>query len=163
RSLAKKADDLEEEARREQAEQLLRVTQLSILREISRGILRQLDFDELTATIIKQLRDALGYDEVGVHLGVTPPATVAARTSIVSAGLTLGYLIAANHSDTRPIDQRERDLLEMLSDSSAIAIRNARVYGQMADMKQSQEQIVQSAGDAIISVDAEGLIQGWNP
>src|SRR5262249_5050202 len=104
RSLAKKADDLEEEARREQAEQLLRVTQLSILREISRGILRQLDFDELTATIIKQLRDALGYDEVGVHLGVTPPATVAARTSIVcpivDAGLTLGYLIAANHSDS---------------------------------------------------------------
>jgi len=167
RALAKKADALEEEARREQAEQSLRVTQLSILREISRGILGQLDFDELTTTIIKQLRDALGYDEVGVHLGATPPAAMSARTSIVcpivDAGLTLGYLIAANHSDTRPIDPRERDLLEMLSDSFAIAIRNARLYGQMMDIKQSLEQLVQSAGDAIISVDSEGLIQGWNP
>src|SRR5689334_8609248 len=94
RALAKKADALEEEARREQAEQSLRVTQLSILREISRGILGQLDFDELTTTIIKQLRDALGYDEVGVHLGATPPAAMSARTSIVcpivDAGLTLG-------------------------------------------------------------------------
>src|SRR5262249_46852109 len=47
RSLAAKTRGLEEEARREQAEQSLRVTQLSILREISRGILGQLDLTQL--------------------------------------------------------------------------------------------------------------------
>ena len=74
RSLAMKERGLEEVARREQAEQSLRVTQLSILREISRGILGQLDLTQLTAAITAQLRDALGYDEVAVHLGPTPPA-----------------------------------------------------------------------------------------
>ena len=48
RSLSSKTRTLEEEARREQAEQSLRVTQLSILREISRGILGQLDLTQLT-------------------------------------------------------------------------------------------------------------------
>src|SRR5204862_268519 len=160
RSLASKSRDREEEARRGQTEQSLRVTQLSILREISRGILGQLDFEELTTAIVKQLRDALGYDEVGVHLGPTPPENVAARTSIVcpivDAGFTLGYLVAANHADARPIDPRERELLGMLSEYLAVAIRNARLYGQVADIKQSLEQLVQSAGDAIISVDSEG-------
>ena len=167
RSLQTKLDDREEQSRREQAEQSLRVTQLSILREISRGILGQLNFEELTAGISKQLRDALGYDEVGVHLGATPPEPVGAHDSIVCPivdnGLTLGYLIAANHGGTRPIDPRERELLEMLSENLAMAIRNSRLYGQVADIKQSLEQLVQSAGDAIISVDYDGQIQGWNP
>src|SRR5262244_2601387 len=57
RSLATKTRELEEEARREQVEQSLRVTQLSILREISRGILGQLDLAHLTAAITAQLRD----------------------------------------------------------------------------------------------------------
>jgi PAS domain S-box-containing protein len=167
RSLQTKLDDREEQSRREQAEQSLRVTQLSILREISRGILGQLDFGELTAGISKQLRDALGYDEVGVHLGAMTPETVGTHDSIVCPivdnGLTLGYLIAANHAGTRPIDPRERELLEMLSENLAVAIRNSRLYGQVADIKQSLEQLVQSAGDAIISVDYDGRIQGWNP
>src|SRR5262245_47583202 len=167
RSLQTKLDDREEQSRREQAEQSLRVTQLSILREISRGILGQLDFEELTAGISKQLRDALGYDEVGVHLGATPPKPVGALDSIVCPivdnGLTLGYLIAANDAGTRPIDPRERELLEMLSENLAVAIRNSRLYGQVADIKQSLEQLVQSAGDAIISVDYDGQIRGWNP
>src|SRR6185503_11073432 len=68
RALSGKTRDLEEEARREQAEQSLRVTQLSILREISRGLLGQLDLAQLVATITEQLRSALGYDEVRIHL-----------------------------------------------------------------------------------------------
>src|SRR5215510_1302057 len=51
RSLATKTRGLEEEARREQAEQSLRVTQLSLLKEISRGILGQLDLAQLTSDI----------------------------------------------------------------------------------------------------------------
>ena len=52
--------------------------------------------------IIKQLRDALGYDEVGVHLGTTPPASAGCahldRLPHRRCRPTLGYLIAANHS-----------------------------------------------------------------
>jgi PAS domain S-box-containing protein len=167
RSLATKTRELEEEARREQVEQSLRVTQLSILREMSRGILGQLDLRELTAAITAQLREALGYDEVSVHLGSAPPDSAAAPTCIIcpisDAGATLGYLVAANRAASRPIDPRERELLEMLSDYLAVAIRNSRLYGEVAETKQSLEQLIRSAGDAIIAVDREGQIQGWNP
>jgi PAS domain S-box-containing protein len=166
RSLASKTRGLEEEARREQTEQSLRVTQLSILREISRGILGQLDLAQLTAAITAQLREALGYDEVAVHLGPTLPESVGGTTitcAIREDDTTLGYLMARNRSAARPIDPRERELLEMLSDYLAVAIRNSRLYGEVTETKQSLEQLIRSAGDAIISVDGEGKIQGWNP
>ncbi|HET8577960.1 MAG TPA: response regulator [Methylomirabilota bacterium] len=167
RSLASKTRELEEEARREQAEQSLRVTQLSILREISRGILGQLDLAQLTAAITAQLREALGYDEVAVHLGPTLPEAVGGGTTITCAiredSTVLGYLLARNRASSRPIDPSERELLEMLSDYLAVAIRNSRLYGEVAETKQSLEQVIRSAGDAIITVDSEGKIEGWNP
>ena len=167
RALSGKTRDLEEEARREQAEQSLRVTQLSILREISRGLLGQLDLTQLVATITEQLRSALGYHEVRIHLGSAPAETPAGPATLVCPirddGSTLGYLAVANQAGTRPIDPRERELLEMLSDYLAVAIRNSRLYGQVADTKRSLEQLIQSAGDGIISLDSKDKIVGWNP
>ncbi|HUP37315.1 MAG TPA: response regulator [Candidatus Limnocylindria bacterium] len=167
RSLATKARSREQEARSDQPEQSLRVTQLSILREISRSLLGQLDFRELTAAITAQLKDALGYEEATVRLGSTPPESPSGETRVVCPiredGNTLGYLTVANRAGTRPIDPRERELLEMLSDYLAVAIRNSRLYGEVAETKQYLEQLISSAGDAIISVDGEGNIRGWNP
>jgi PAS domain S-box-containing protein len=167
RHLSAKTREMEEEARREQAEQSLRVTQLSILREISRGILGQLDLTQLITTISEQLRSALGYDDVGIHLGVVPPAGSPGASAVVCPirddGATLGFLAAANRSASRPIDPRERELLEMLSEYLAVAIRNSRLYGEVAETKRSLEQLIQSAGDAIISVDPHDRIVGWNP
>jgi PAS domain S-box-containing protein len=167
RALAAKTRGLEEEARREQLEQSLRVTQLSILREISRGLLGQLDLRQLSTAITDQLKDALGYGEAAIRLGAVPPADAAGDTRVVcpirDEGSTVGYLLVANRAGTRPIDPRERELLEMLSDYLAIAIRNSRLYGEVADTKQYLEQLIVSAGDAIISVDGEGKVTGWNP
>jgi PAS domain S-box-containing protein len=167
RALATKTRSLEEEARREQVEPSLRVIQLSILREISRSLLGQLDFRQLSTAITEQLKDALGYDEATVRLGAAPPADAPGETRIVCPirddGNTLGYLLVANRAATRPIDPRERELLEMLSDYLAVAIRNSRLYGEVAETKQYLEQLIRSAGDAIISVDGEGNIRGWNP
>ena len=167
RALSTKTRTLEEEARREQAEQSLRVTQLSILREISRGILRQLDLAELTAGITAQLKESLGYDEARVLLGKDLPEGIRGEGAIVCPirddGVTVGFLLAANRSSARPIDPREHELLEMLADSLAIAIRNSRLYGEVAEAKRSLEQLVRSAGDAIISIDRRGTITGWNP
>jgi len=167
RALSTKTRTLEEEARREQAEQSLRVTQLSILREISRGILGQLDLAELTAGIAAQLKESLGYDEAQVVLGEPLPEGLHAEGAIVcpirDQGATVGFLVVANRSSARPIDPRERELLEMLADSLAVAIRNSRLYGEVAETKRSLEQLVRSAGDAIISIDRLGHITGWNP
>ncbi|MEK7446701.1 MAG: response regulator [candidate division NC10 bacterium] len=167
RSLSSKTRTLEEEARREQAEQSLRVTQLSILREISRGILGQLDLTQLTATITELLRDALGYDEVTIHLGPSPAGGPGGERTVMCAirddHATLGYLAAANRAEGRPIDPREHELLEMLSEYLAVAIRNSRLYGEVAETKRSLEQLIHSAGDGIIPVDRDEKIVGWNP
>ena len=167
RVLSTKTRTLEEEARREQAEQSLRVTQLSILREISRGILGQLDLAELTAGIAVQLKESLGYDEAEVILSELLPDGMQAEGAIVCPirddASIVGYLVVANRSSSGPIDPRERELLEMLADSLAVAIRNSRLYGEVAETKRSLEQMVRSAGDAIISIDRRGSITGWNP
>jgi PAS domain S-box-containing protein len=51
----------------------------------------------------------------------------------------------------------------MLADSLAVAIRNSRLYGEVAKTKRSLEQMVRSANDAIISIDRRGSITRWNP
>src|SRR5262249_25491238 len=81
---------------------------------------------------------------------------------IVDDGTTIGYLIAANQAGARPIDPRERELLEMLSEYLAVAIRNSRLYGENEEKKQSLERIISSAGAPTIPMDRVGRIQRWN-
>ena len=167
RTLAARKSDLEEEARRDQTEQSLRVTQLSILRENSRGMLGQLDLAQLSAAIAEQLRTTLGYDDVGVHLGSAPAPTTsgphAMTCPIRDEGTIVGYLVAANRPGGRAIDGPERELLEMLSDYLAVAIRNSRLYGEVAETKRHLEHLIDSAGDGIISLTPDGVITAWNP
>jgi len=167
RRLSAKTRELEEVARRDATEQSLRVTQLSIVREISRAIVGHLAMDDVMAAVSAQLRAALGYDSVS--LTPSEPAAHADDAGclvvcrIRDAEGPLGYLVADNRASGRPVDPRERELLEMLSEYLAIALRNSHLYGEIADTKRSLEQVIASAGDAIISVDADDRIDGWNP
>jgi len=167
RTLAAKTRELEEAARKEAVEQSLRVTQLSLLREIGRTIVGQLDLSEITAAVVEQLRRALGYDSVAIRLEAGPTAVgVDARLlqcPIRDAQGPLGYLIVDNRASGRPIDPREHELLEMLSEYLAIAMRNSRLYGELADTTRRLEQLIASAGDGIVTVNAADLIVGWNP
>jgi two-component system NtrC family sensor kinase len=167
RSLSAKTMKLEEAARREGAEQSLRVTQLSILREISRAFVGQLDARALAASVIEQLRAALGYDVVTIT--AEPPAVEGPREAVVVCDIRdaegpLGKLVIDNRASGRAIDDRERELLEMLAEYLAIALRNSNLYGQIAETKRSLEQLIASAGDAIVSIDAStDRVKGWNP
>jgi two-component system cell cycle sensor histidine kinase/response regulator CckA len=167
RGLATKTRQLEEAARREAAEQSLRVTQLSILREISRTIVGQLDQPDVADAVTGQVQRALGYDRVTIAMAPPRPAPAESDPVVVCAVRdaegTLGYLVADNRASGRPIDPRERELLEMLSEYLAIALRNSRLYTEIATTKQSLEQLIASAADAIIPLDAEDRIQAWNP
>src|SRR5262249_18844196 len=44
-----------------------------------------------------------------------------------------------------------------------VALRNSRLYGEIAHTKRSLEHLIASAGDGIIAVNALDLINGWNP
>ena len=164
RKLSAKTRELEEA---EAAEQSLRVTQLSILREISRTIVGHLDPQNVTAAVTEQLRAALGYDgveivpEMPVGIDKNDPFEVACVIRDMQGAL--GHLVVDNRSTQRAIDPRERELLEMLSEYLAIALRNSRLYGEIADTKQRLEQTISSAGDAIISVSPDDRIEKWNP
>lgn len=167
RRLSAKTRELEEAARREATEQSLRVTQLSILREISRTVVGQLARDDVVAAVTATLRTALGYDSVTV--AAEPPALDNGDAAclfvcpIRDAEGALGHLVVDTRPSGRPVDPRERELLEMLSEFLAITLRNARLYGEIAQTKQSLEQLVASAGDAIVSVGADGHVDAWNP
>ena len=167
RKLSSKTRELEEAARQEAIEQSLRVTQLSILREISRTIVGHLDPQHVTAAITEQLRAALGYDrveivpELSAGFDKNDPAVVACVIRDIQG--PLGHLVIDNRSSRRAIDPREHELLEMLSEYLAIALRNSRLYGEIADTKQRLEQTISSAGEAIISVSPDDRIEKWNP
>jgi PAS domain S-box-containing protein len=167
RRLSAKTRELEEAARREAAEQSLRVMQLSIVREIARTIVGQLDPQRVTSAVTEQLRTALGYDSVAI-VPEAPAGADKADVAVVVCAVQdgqgpLGYLVVDNQASHRAIDPRERELLEMLSEYLAVALRNSRLYGEIADTKRSLEQLIASAGDAIISVSPEDRIEGWNP
>jgi PAS domain S-box-containing protein len=167
RRLAAKTRELEEAARREGVEQSLRVTQLSILREISRTIVNQLDYQAISTAVTGQLHSGLGYDVVAI--APSPPATgpgdagKVVTCAIRDAEGSLGWLVVDNRASGRSVDPRERELLEMLSEYLAIALRNSRLYGEITDTKRSLEQLIASAGDAIIAVNSDDRIHGWNP
>ena len=168
RRLAAKTRELEEEAaRREKVEESLRVIQLTILRELSRTIFNQLDYQAICSTVATQLQSALGYDAVALA-PTAPPTAPGDAGRLVTCAVRdaegpLGWLVVDNRASGRSVDPRERELLEMLSEYLAIALRNSKLYGQIADTKRSLEQIFASAGDAIITVQADDAIDGWNP
>jgi PAS domain S-box-containing protein len=166
RSLSAKTRELEETARHEAAEQSLRVTQLSILREIARTIVGQLDLHAMTAAVTDQLRRALDYDVVAITEAAAVPAPEgpAVVTCVIrDAGGPLGHLVVDNRASGRTVDRSERELLEMLSEYLAVAIRNSRLYTEIATTKRSLEQLIASAGDAIVAVDGADRVEGWNP
>jgi PAS domain S-box-containing protein len=167
RSLAAKTRELEEAARREAAEQSLRVTQLSILREIARTIVGQLVPSEMAEAVTDQLRRALGYDAIAI-IPENEPVPTSEHPALVICAIRdaegpLGHLVVDNRASGRTIDPRERELLEMLSEYLAIAVRNSRLYTEIATTKRSLEELIASAGDAIIPVDDNDRIEGWNP
>ena len=166
RRLAAKTRELEEDKRRNEVEQSLRVTQLSILREIARTFVSQLEYEAISTAVIGQLQNGLGYEVVAI--ASTAPVTGPGDPRVVTCAIRdaegpLGWLVVDNRQSGRAVDPRERELLEMLAEYLAIALRNSRLYGQIADTKRSLEQLIASAGDGIITVTADDLVAGWNP
>src|SRR5436853_151484 len=82
---------------------------------------------------------ALGCDHVSIG-GDAPTvanadAAFIAVSEIRDAEGVLGRLVVDNRASRRAIDRGERELLEMLAEYLAIALRNSRLYGQIAETK----------------------------
>jgi PAS domain S-box-containing protein len=102
----------------------------------------------------------------------TPPPTALQVVEVRNAQVILAPIILAEHPvgvlkvvrDTQhgPLASVELDLLRMLLDSIALAVHNSRLYGEIAATKSFLENLIQDAGDAIITVDTTDRISSWN-
>jgi PAS domain S-box-containing protein len=101
-----------------------------------------------------------------------PPPTALQVVEVLDAQVILAPIILSEHPvgvlkvvrDTQhgPLAPVELDLLRMLLDSIALAVHNSRLYGEIAATKSFLENLIQDAGDAIITVDTADCITSWN-
>jgi len=86
------------------------------------------------------------------------------------SGKLLGCFEIHNRKDGRPFDDVDIELLESLAASAAVALENAQLF---SDLKQAGEilhaeqeqvrQIIDTARDAFVSMNTDGIITDWNP
>ena len=183
-----KNSQLDEDLEKKAAELSQKVAQLSILREISAAVSSNLDLDAALNAMKKGLRE-LGYDDVGISAveeeekgrlrpeGPDPEAwTRRVRHEPSAEGFKITSPIALNgrprlllEVHTRgPVDPKELELMGMLSEHIAIAVRNSQLYKEISETKGYLESLINNAGDAIVVVGlggqkaSEDLITSWN-
>ena len=195
-TLAIRAHQRYQTSQQETAQQAQRVAQLSILREIVRVIMDNLDLDAMLQAIGEQLQSGLGYAGFHVWLhsrdGLEPrhvygsgadagwkpqenaenaPGEVrvahVSGAEVVIAPLVLDGCMIGTISLTRderqgPLAEFELELIRMVLEYLGMAVKNSQLYGEIKETKSYLENLINDAGDAIITVDTGDLITSWN-
>jgi PAS domain S-box-containing protein len=183
-------------SQQEASQQAQRVAQLSILREISRVILDNLDLNAMLQAIGEQLQPGLGYTGFAVWLrehsgpqwrqaygsgtqhGWQPQAaggempgelrvervedTHVVVAPIVLEGETIGMVKLVREARHEAMAAFEIELIRMVLDYLGMAVKNSQLYGKIKETKSYLENLINDAGDAIVTVDAADTITSWN-
>jgi PAS domain S-box-containing protein len=105
------------------------------------------------------------------HDGTSPPVALqiveVADAQVILAPIILaehpvGVLKVVRETENGTLASAELDLLRMFLDSIALAVHNSQLYGEIAATKSFLENLIQDAGDAIITVDTTDRINSWN-
>jgi PAS domain S-box-containing protein len=105
------------------------------------------------------------------HDGTPPPTALqvvevpdaqVVLAPIVLSEYPVGVLKVVRDVQHGSLAAAELDLLRMLLDSIALAVHNSRLYGEIVATKSFLENLIQDAGDAIITVDTADRITSWN-
>jgi PAS domain S-box-containing protein len=80
---------------------------------------------------------------------------------LVAAGVVEGFIGLVN----KPGGFTDRDarLAARCAEQALLALQNSRTVAALEESRESFRAVVESAGDAIITTDAGGLVTGWNP
>jgi two-component system NtrC family sensor kinase len=78
-------------------------------------------------------------------------------------GRTIGVLGVDNRQSTRPFEGRHAVLLTALADYAAVAIENARLFGEMEVERGKLERIVTHITDGVVVIDPEDRLAQINP
>src|SRR5207247_8313889 len=82
--------------------------------------------------------------------------------SIVLEGTTVGLIKLVREARQGPVAEFEIELLCMLLDYIGLAVQNSQLYGEIKETKNYLENLIDGAGDAIITVDREDRVTSWN-
>jgi PAS domain S-box-containing protein len=82
---------------------------------------------------------------------------------IVLADAPVGVLKLVRTAPQAPLTPAELELMRLLLDAIVLAVHNARLYGALATTGRLLDQLIEGAGDAIVTVDAADRITLWNP
>ncbi len=184
-------------SQREASQQAQRAAQLSILREVSRVTMANLDVAAMLKAIGDQLQSGLGYAGFHVWLygsddtqlrqaygsgpnhgwqpsdaeGVFPRELRVERSTeasvvlapILLEGTTTGIIKLVREARQGPIAEIEIELLRTLLDYIGLAVKHSQLYAEIKETKGYLENLIDSAGDAIITVNGEDRVTSWNP
>ena len=81
---------------------------------------------------------------------------------IVLDGTTVGLIKLVREARQGPVVESEIELLYMLLDYIGLAVQNSQLYGEIKETKSYLENLIDGAGDAIITVDREDRVTAWN-
>jgi PAS domain S-box-containing protein len=83
-------------------------------------------------------------------------------TPLVLEGTTVGLIKLVRDARQGPIAESELELLCMLLDYIGLAVQNSQLYGEIKETKSYLENLINGAGDAILTVDREDRVTSWN-
>ncbi|MDX1599982.1 MAG: GAF domain-containing protein [Anaerolineales bacterium] len=102
-------------------------------------------------------RAELGIEQVGKrassYLGVP----------IQMGGKTLGVMSAQSTSEEGRFDENDLRLLSTIAANVGTAIRNAQLFDEIKRQKQYYQAVIQNSPAAIVLLDMEANVSGWNP
>jgi PAS domain S-box-containing protein len=190
-ALAIRAHQRYQQSQQEAAQQAQRIAQLSILREIARVLMDKLDLQDMLHAIGEQLQAGLGYTGFHVWLqeqdsprcqyvygsgdaSAWQPETLDELRELqeqgggqvvgplILDGGNIGAISLSRGSPQGRLAAFEVKLIRMVLEYLSMAVKNSQLYGEMKETKGYLENLISSAGDAIITVDTEGVITSWN-
>ena len=94
-------------------------------------------------------------------LGV--PMLVGATGADGSGGRVLGVIAVQHYTDPHAYDESDRTLLQAIANQAAIALENARLYGEAQREKQYFESLVRNSPAAVVVIDRDASVLSWNP
>jgi PAS domain S-box-containing protein len=82
---------------------------------------------------------------------------------LIFRGQAIGTMTAINRLDQADFTQKDVELMVAIANQAAVAIENTRLFLALLESEQHTRSIIETALEGIITINAEGIITGWNP
>ncbi|HNS39128.1 MAG TPA: adenylate/guanylate cyclase domain-containing protein [Promineifilum sp.] len=127
--------------------------------EISRGIVRQVAETGVPVVTLNAQEDARFSAQ---HSVVSYKLRSILCVPLKLRGETIGVIYADNRVASGIFSDSDRDLLAAFADQAAVAVDNARLFYEVAEMKQLMDNVFASISSGVITMDEHGHVTLYN-